>query len=498
MRASVAFIALGNLVSKALGLVREVAFASLFGTGTTAAAYRIAQTGFLMPVHSLVGDSLGAGLLPLYRKLEVEGHGEQRLLVLVATTYGLLFSAITTTVLFIFSERVARLIAPGAEFAALQLASQLLSVMAVATPFYVLSGMFSFVEAAHGSFSAIGWRPALLNLGAIAGVLLAFGLRDDLWLAITLVGSHGVFLGWTLVQVSRLGSVWPSCLPKASEAVRMMWRFGQHMLPLLAVPLVGQANVLVERVTASRIGTEVIPGAEYARFVSDTMVQLVALPLSVLTMASHGGERGDGVNSHVLKLTRAILVLSVPVGIFVAGNARALTEVLFGRGAFDAHSVDVTAPILTWMGAAVGPAVTGFYLVRALNAQLRNKEALVFTALAALSNITVNLSLWRWLGTETIGVSFAGHSVVLFVLSAHALELGRPVAFLVVRLVPVLALQLVIGRFATGGLGGAAGLAVCGALTALLWAAAVTVDPTIRSSASPILERIPGLRRYVR
>ena len=40
----------GNMLSKVLGLVREVLMAKFFGTGDVNGAYRIAQTGTLVPI----------------------------------------------------------------------------------------------------------------------------------------------------------------------------------------------------------------------------------------------------------------------------------------------------------------------------------------------------------------------------------------------------------------------------------------------------------------
>jgi putative peptidoglycan lipid II flippase len=148
-------IVAGNIASKALGVLREVLFAAWFGAGETAAAFRVAQTGFLMPTHTLIGDTLSAGVLPLYKQLQYEGKDEPRLLVLIACLYGLFFSAVVTALIYIYSDLVVGFIAPGATNSALELASQLLKVMALATPFYILSGILGYIETAYGKYGSI-------------------------------------------------------------------------------------------------------------------------------------------------------------------------------------------------------------------------------------------------------------------------------------------------------------------------------------------------------
>lgn len=497
MSRSVAAIALGSLGSKALGMGREVLFAGLFGTGSVAAAYRVSQTGFLMPIHSLIGDTLGAGLLPLYRKLADEGPQSQRLLLLVASVAAFAFSAVTTVLLMAFADEVCRFIAPGADASALALAARLLRIMALATPFYVFSGMLGFIEAAYGSYGAIAWRPSILNLGAIAGVFLAYWLVDDDWLAISLVASHVIFLCWTLLQLRRYGGVWPVAMPTGAEFGAMMRRFMLHVLPLIGLPLIAQANVLAERVVSSRLGTAVIPAVDYARFISDTAVQLIALPLGVLTMATLGGNRGEELRIHIAKVAGAVLVLSFPIGVLVAGNAEALVRLLFARGAFDAESIAQTVPVLVWMGGALGITVTSYYLIKALNAQLRNRAALAFTALAAMVNIAVNFALWPVLGNATIGLGFAAYSTVLLLCCLTALGLLRPLAPLALAMVPGLAVQGLVGWALTCLLGvGATALALNAALALALWLGMAVLVAPVRDAAAPALGRLPLLRRF--
>lgn len=59
----------GNMLSKVLGLVREVLMAKFFGTGDVNGAYRIAQTGTLVPINFMTSDSLNSAFIPLYKNI---------------------------------------------------------------------------------------------------------------------------------------------------------------------------------------------------------------------------------------------------------------------------------------------------------------------------------------------------------------------------------------------------------------------------------------------
>lgn len=496
---SIFTIVVGNVGSKALALVREVLFAAWFGTGETAAAFRIAQTAHLLPTQALVGDALSAGLLPLYRQLRGGDRNAARVLVLIASLYGSIFSLVTTALLYRYPGAVAAFIAPGASPDSLAVASDLLRIMALATPFYVLSGILSYVEAAYGRYGGIAWRPMMLNVGSILGAGLAVALKQDHWLATGLLLSHIVFFAWTLVELRKLDGILPEGRPTPLLVLNVAKRFALNLLPLLGLPLAAQFNVLVERIVSSHLGTDIIPSVDYARFVADTTVQLIAVPLGILTMSVHGGSTNSGqVTSHVRHVTVAVLLLSIPISALIAGNATAIVRLLFARGAFGASAIATTSSILVWMGGCLGATVTAYYLVKALNAQLRNGEALTAIVLGCLASMLVNLLLWPAFGPSTIGMAVAAYSIVVLVYCVSRLGLWStllPVAgWIFAGTAAQVAASRVVSAHATYPFDLFANCLVALAL----WLGLLLVVPRLRDSAAPLLQRVPLLRRLFR
>lgn len=495
MARSVFAIVIGNLASKGLGLVREVLFAAWFGTGEIAAAFRVAQTGYLLPTQALVGDALSAGLLPLYRRFSSAERDQGRLLLLIACLYGLLFSATVSGLLFMYAGAVAAFIAPGASGTTLALAAKLLQVMGLATPFFVLGGTISFIEASFGSYGGIAWRPVLLNVGAILGAALAVWTDHTHWLASTIVASHVVFFMWTVLELRKLDRLLPEVRPTLGVISEVSRSFLRNMLPLLGLPLIAQINVLVERIVSSWIGTEVIPAVDYARFVADTTVQLIAVPLGILTMSKHGGEDPQAMQAHVRQTTTTILLVAFPLSVFIAQHAESVVRLLFARGAFDAHSVLLTTEVLRWMGGALGATITAYYLVKVLNSQLRNREALLVTLLAASGNMLVNLLLWRHLGALTIGAAVASFNLILFLACFTRLDLWRPLAGHLGWIALGCSIQLAFSAWLASELLHPFGMLATASACALWWCLLIGLVPALRNAATPLLRRVPGLRR---
>lgn len=499
MSRGVASIFLGNLGSKGLALLREVLFAAWFGTGQTAAAFRVAQTLYLLPVQALLGDALSAGLLPLYRKLrDEEGADAARTLVLWACLYGLVFSLAISASFYWFADSLTALVAPGASAEARSLAARLIEILALSTPFYVLSGLLGYVEAAYGRYSGIAWRPMAINLGAIAGASLAVLFGHDHWLAIALVVSHVALFVWTVVAVRRVDRLTPTQAVPRGLSGALLRRLAVNTVPLLGLPLAAQVNVVVERIVSSWLGTEIIPSVDYARFLADTMVQLVAVPLGVLTMATHGGSSdAAATREHLRRTTALVFSIAVPIALFVANSAEDLVRLLFARGAFGEESVSTTTAVLRWMGAGLAANIPAYYLVKALNAQLRNREALGAIVAGCVANMAVNVALWRVLGPQTIGVGVVAFGLCVGALTMSGLALwgalGPLIGWLLVYAIAALALLHMLPPLPYPAALCASAVVVAGG-----WLTLTTLVPSARLAAGPLLQRLPGAARRER
>jgi len=499
MRSGVFSIAIGNLASKSVGLLREIAFAAWFGTGATAAAFRVAQTAYLLPTQALIGDSLSAGLLPLYRDLKFRDKDAARVLVVLASFYALLFSAVVTAGLYFYAREIAMFIAPGASQNAQELAGRLLAVLALSTPFYILSGMLSYVEAGYGHYGAIAWRPMLLNIGSIAGAGLAVFTKQDLWLATGILISHIGFFAWTAVEFCRLDRLLPERRQAWALARDISGRFLRNMSLLIGLPMMAQATVLVERIVSSRLGTEIIPSADYARFIADTTVQLIAVPLGILTMSQHGGASSDTASNHIRRAAATILAVSVPIALVIGLNTEAIVRLLFARGAFNARSVVTTTAILRSMGGCLGLTVTAYYLIKALNAQMRNVEAVIATLAGALMSCSVNLLLWRTLGVQTIGFAAVAYNATIFLFATTRLHLWRSLAPTMIALVIGCLIYAVPAIFFNLHLRYPFNLAINMVIAGAFWTLYFLVNPSLRASvAKPLLRRFPITRWFGR
>lgn len=425
----------GNLASKLSGTVREILFAGLFGATNVAAAFRISQTCFYSPTHALVVETVGAGFVPNYKESLRIGDAQTQALLIVATVCACVISSIIGIVLFVFAPEIVAFVAPGANGSARSLAQLMLAICALAVPFYVIGSFFGYLEIAHERYAPIALRPILLNIVAIAGALAAVLLHAPMYLAIGILVGHVGFFFWTMTTAVRTG-VLRFWFPRGLEVYRIAAiRFMVTAGPLVLLPVLAQTNVIAERMVGSFLGTAVIPCVDYARFITDTMLALFAVPLGVATMATHGGLRTSEMVDHVNKVSSCLALAAFPLSAFLACNAGDVVHILFVRGAFDAVAADNTTEIVRGLGIGLGAMTVSYYFQMALNAQLRNIESVFTVGLAVGANIAINLLLWRRLGPLALGLGATAYGVTQYVAGLARLELARRQAKLVICLI---------------------------------------------------------------
>lgn len=438
---------LGTLFSKGAGFLREILFSAWFGTGETAAAFRIAQTAYLLPVQALVGDTLSAGLLPFYKKLQEDNSNKRQILILCATLYSICLSIVITSILYLFSESISSFIAPNSGSGLLILASQFLKILALSVPFYILGGTLSFIETAYGYFTGIAIRPLLLNIFSILGVMLAVYFKYDYWLVILILISHIVFLIITIIKIRNIDVFFPKTKIKINAVKEVFTSFFKNIFPLLGLPLIVQINVLCERIVSSNIGDAVIPAVDYARFLCDTTVQLIAVPLGIITMANFGGSINEKFNEYIKSSFTILLLVSVPIGLFFFQNSTEIIRIVFHRGAFGEESVLITSKAFQWMGLALIFTITAYFLIKVLNSMMLNKIAFLFTFLAVLVSIFINFVFWKSIGIEVIGLAVIGYSLTLFFLCVIYLKIYNEFLIISLSISPFLFGQLLLNKY---------------------------------------------------
>jgi putative peptidoglycan lipid II flippase len=493
MKKNVALLFFGNLASKGLGVGREILTAGLFGTGQAVGAFRVAQTGTLAPANFFTSDALNSVFIPQYKRFKADSHDKAHTffwsLCAVFGVLGLFISA----ALWLGASPWVRIVAPGIDPQTAALAVTMLQIMALGVPFFLTSALLMFLGMANDDFVPMAIRPVVQNIGMIVGALLAFLLHDVLFLGWGFTASYIAFSAWVLLRsfasgLLSLPDTWD--WPQVSEVTRAFWL---TLRPLLMLPVMLQGNIIVERAVASLIGLAAISALDYARFVSETIIFLVSVPVAFAGIAHWSGLDNEVIRQRLHKVLLLLIGVAVPFSTFLANHGHTVVEAIYARGAFDAESVRVTGDILTGIALGLWAQVIGYVLIKALNAQMRNRAVLRVMAAALLANVVFNVTMYPYLGPMTLGLGNSAYGLVLLAGTLTALGLWKQSYKAGWLMAGGSAGYLLLDNWIPLPEGTWAGLTVAGLFALTYWMAWIAMVPLLRNVVIEAI--VPSCRR---
>jgi putative peptidoglycan lipid II flippase len=336
-------IALGNIASRILGLVREQVIAYLFGATGLVSAFGIAAKVPKMIYELLIGGMLSAALVPVFSEVtEQEGH--PALWALFSRVASLVAVVLAALVLVLegLASPLAWLLGGGFE-PELQVAlAHMLRIIAPAVFFFGLSGVVTGLLYTLKRFTYPAFGAAVFNLGIVIAAPLLAGRLDAYSLAL------GVLLGsllQLLIQTPDLRDVhFRFRLDLSHPALR---RILALYLPIALGLVISDVQIAIDQRLASSTGESSIAWMDRAT----TLIQLphglvaVAISLAVLPTLSRLSAAGDNESFRrtLGQGLRLVMILILPATLGLLVLAEPIVALLFQHGRFTAHDTFWTA-----------------------------------------------------------------------------------------------------------------------------------------------------------
>ncbi|MFM0300651.1 lipid II flippase MurJ [Paraburkholderia sediminicola] len=471
----------GGLVGKCAGLGRELLVASLYGTGSIASAYRLAQAGILIPINLFTADMLNAAVIPLQRHYQTTGDtdAECRFAAVVLFTFGLLGVVLGGAVYFL-AEQLVYLLAPGFDTATHARAVGFLEILAVGAPLYVLSGLMSYLELGAGGHTLTSARATVQSVCLIASTCVAFVFKETSWLATGFVIAQIICCIWGWHRISALGLV-----RRVQMTIQQVREIGARVLalmrPLILLPILMQGNSAIERIVATKLASGAVAAIDYARLVSDTVNILITIPFALTVLSELSGKPEVEVRKHLLRILTPLALVTIPASAFLCAHATNVVTLLYGRGAFGARSIYLTSSILAAISLGMWAQAFGYVAQKALSAQLRNHTLIAFMSISLTASVLVNVMASKWLGVAAIGFAASAYGLINCVLAARAFEYTledlAPIGWMVLGEFGYIA----IARLLTWP-SGLVGLIAAGACATVFWGLWIIANERMRKS----------------
>lgn len=397
------------LLSRVLGLIREMVIAHQFGQSNVAGAYFAA---FRLPdflYFFLSSGALSSAFIPVFAQYLTDKKETDAWRIFSAIAC---FMSICLVVAIIIAEIFARplviaLAAPGFRPEWVDKTVYLTRIVLPAQLLFFLGGLMMGTLEARQRFTARALGPVIYNVGIIFG-----GLVLARWLHIAglcwgaLIGAFAGNLVLTYISLRKAGY---SFIPNLNLRHPGVVQVAKLALPVMLGLSLPQIDVMINGWFASFLGEDKVAALNFGN-------RLMQLPLGVFaqagaiaffpTLIAHANRRDIPEFRSSLNLAmRGVLFLTIPASVFMICLATPIVRTVYQSGEFGASDSPVAAAtllfyavgIFAWAGQAV--ISRGFYALQ------ETKIVIITGSIVTLIFVPMNYFLMKAMGISGLALS---------------------------------------------------------------------------------------------
>ena len=413
-----------TLLSRILGLVRDIVFARYFGASLVMDAFLVANRIPNMMRRFFAEGAFSQGFVPVMaRYREKQSHEEAREFVdAVAGTFGWILFGVTL-IGVIAAPLLVAIVAPGfiGEDGRFELATMMLRFTFPYLFFVSLTAFAGGILNTYGRFGVPAFTPVILNVVLISAAIWLAPRLEDPGMAL----AYGVFFAGflqLLFQVPFLMRI--RALPRPKWAIRHagVKRVMTLMLPAIFGSSVAQINVLVGGIIASMLGVGKISLLYYSDRLMEFPLGLFGIALATVTLPylarQHANQAFEDFSATIDWSMKLVLLIAVPAAVGLIVLAEPLVATLFYGGVFTGDDVRMTA--LALQAFAIG--LVGFSFVKILAPAYFAREDTKTPVRIGLVALAVNFLLSIGLAWYLTSIGYAAtHAALALAISVAAL-----------------------------------------------------------------------------
>jgi len=406
------------LLSKILGLVRNMLLSRYYGATDMADAFTAASNLPLIIYDVTVGTAIASAFVPVFNeKLTKAGRKESDRFGSNFLNIAVILVACLVGLGMLFPEWTIKLVAGGLSADAMNYAIPLvriiLPVMCIATGVYIFIGILQ----SYGEFTG----PALVSLCSNLAMIVYFLLLDRQFgifgLGVAFTVGWGLQLLFLLPFLKKKNFRYRPILNLKSPDIR---RVLVLTLPLFVAALAQPINQLISSNISSTLGEGMLASVNYAYQAYFIVSGIFSYCLTNMffpelsrCFARNDIDAAKGICSNMLSTISAIVL---PIMAFLGANSKPVVRLLYEGKNFTAADTDRVGMLL----AIYALAMIFYSYQEILNKYFYSMQKVKVPVITALVGIAINLGV-SWLSVGSLGV--------------YGLALGTVVAAVVMALV---------------------------------------------------------------
>ncbi len=417
---SVPFLMIVIVVSKLIGMLRDVVLANYFGTSNVSDAYLIAASVPTL-IFYFIGHSISTAYIPMYNKVKAEKDEKSaqkfsnNLLNL-----GLLISTVIVVFLVLVPQVAVKLFATGFDAETAEIASSLIRISSPSIYLMTIVSIFTGFLQANKSFLA----PAAVSVPRNFAIVISI-------VAAASFGTNYLGVGLLVAYIFEFLFLVPFVLkkhyrysPKISFRDENLKQTAYIILPILLGMCVSQINKIIDKSLASTVVEGGISALSYASIINSAVQEVLVTGIITVLFASCAElvaqEKHKEVKAKLSTTINALLYLLLPASVGVIILAEPVVKVILCRGSFDERSIALTSGALCAYTVGLCFLAVRDTLVKVFYAYKDTKTTTITSTLAIVLKIVISFPLAKAWGINGLAIatsiSAIFNSIILYIL----------------------------------------------------------------------------------
>lgn len=420
-------IAVGNLLSRLFGLVREQLASYYFGTGVNFKPFTLADSMLTILYDLLISGMVASALVPVLSQYTTPEHRAElrRILGTLLTLVLLVMGSVTIGLEIFASPLVGAWLGGGTDAS---LIPETVKNVRLILPAVLLLGVSAVFLAANYALGHFAWPSA--SQAARNGAIIIATVALARWLGVTSM-VVGVLLGAVLLVVIQLPGL-RDALPRLAfdirhPAIRSIFLL---YIPIFIGLFANTFGQVIDRSLAWNTSDDALGAMRYATTLQQLVLGLVAtgISLGALPALSRQAEAADeeGFRATLSAALRMTTVLIAPATFGLLALATPLVNVIFRHGATDEQSARLIVLALVWYIPGTFFQAYDQLLINVFYARRNTLTPQLVGVAAVLLYIGVEVALVGRFGmvalVAAISVQWTFHALVMFWLGRRFLS----------------------------------------------------------------------------
>lgn len=392
------------VISKLMGMLRDIVLANYFGTSNVSDAYLIAISVPTLLFY-FIGHALSTAYLPMYNKIRYDkGETEAQKYSNNLICISFCLCTIIVVVLIFFPEAVIKLFAAGFDDDTVELTAKFIRYSAASIYFMTIVNIWGGYLQANNNFIIPASISVPRNIVLIISIVVA--LYDIKYLGIGIliayISEFLLLLPFVIKNGFRFRPIIELKTPEIKETLYLV-------LPIIIGVGVSQINKIIDRSIASTVISGGISALNYASIINNAVQEVLVTGIITILFAKCAAwvaeKKYEKVKSKLSETIDTLIFFLVPATLGIIVCSESIVRCILCRGAFDMASVNMTVGALCCYTIGLVFLAIRDTMVKVFYAYKDTKITTATSIGAILINIILNLVLSHFWGINGLAIA---------------------------------------------------------------------------------------------